>query len=157
MLCQHRDSTHQVVQKVQISVLNLFSCLIWWERRRLSYCNLSQLCVCVCVAQGCAHSAPAGQLWTSAPLLISQACFPGLTPLPFPPPYYYGAMWTMAFNLLFSVSPLILSLSPWTGPLDFFTSQSSSVGGLSPHWEWDEVRGCCAVHKAVSTLPTFEL
>lgn len=131
----------------------LFS-LIWWERR--SDCNLSQF---VWEAQG-VSAVP--QQETRAPLLISQACFPGLSPPPPappppPPPYYYGTMWTMAFNLLFSPSLLssLLSLSPSTWLLDFFTSQSSSLGGLSPHWVWHEVWGCCAVHQAVSTLHTL--
>lgn len=88
--------------------------LIWWEREGCLTVTYHILCVCVC-GSGCAYSAPAGQQWTCAPLLISQACFPGLNPLPsslpFPPPYYYGTMWTMAFNLLFSLLSFFDSLT----------------------------------------------
>lgn len=107
------------------------------------------------------------RLWAHCPSratvnLCTPVDFPGHFPRFKPPPssllpYYHGTMWTLAFNLLFFFSPISDSLSPWTGPPDFFTSQSSSLGGLSPHWMWDEVRGCCAVHKAVSSLATSVL
>lgn len=118
-------------------------------------CLTVSYCVCVCVRL---------RVWAQCPSratvnLCTPVDFPGLFPRfkppPSPlPPYYHGTMWTLAFNLIFFFSSISDSLSRWTGPPDFFTSQSSSLGGLSPHWMWDEVRGCCAVHKAVSSFAT---